>query len=402
MLGHETEDLKAPRRRTDPGLVCLLVSGFFLFFLAAAVAQADEERTSEVKRTFDLKGKIEVRNLAGKVTVGRAPGASSLITATVHAVGASEAEAKELLAALDVQFDEADGGVEVRARYPLDRHTEYAYLGGTGSGKSTTRTTYEGKRVTVTTSKASDAAALWVDFDVLLAPGSGFKLEEVVGEVAVSDVEGSVSVEVGMGDLFLSSVKGSLEAETGSGDVSVKNHRGDIQIGTGSGDLTIDGTEGEVVAETGSGDVVVAQASGKVKASTGSGDVEVRDSKAALHIETGSGDALLKNVSGGDVRVGTGSGSIKVESPALFKSPTLARARLETGSGDIYVTIDDQASMRLDFESGSGTLKASNALNGKVERTGAHGHYRCRIGAGESEVEAGTGSGDLMLRLASE
>jgi hypothetical protein len=361
-------------------------------------ARAGEERKREVKRTFEISGPVEIENLAGRVTARLAPGSTTTITATVQAAARNETEAQKLLDALELRFVEANGGIRVEAHYPLDRHRTYRYP-SRESGSWTTESTYHGKRVKITTRDEDDAVTLWVDFDLELARGVGLRGKEMAGSFDLTGIEGPVKVENGWGNMSFSGVNGPLSAVTGSGELSVKSHRGEVSLLTGSGNIVAEDIAGSIVAETGSGDVHVGKATGRLEVSAGSGNVLVRGAEAAVDIDTGSGDAHIQDVRGREVEVDTGSGSIRVDSPALFKGPA-ARARFETGSGDVILMIDEQASMLLDFASGSGRVESPQALAGLLERIGNRGAERYQIGAGESHVEVDTGSGDVVLRLA--
>jgi DUF4097 and DUF4098 domain-containing protein YvlB len=98
--------------------------------------------------------------------------------------------------------------------------------------------------------------------------------------------------------------------------------------------------------------------------------------------------------------VDTGSGMIRVESPSMFRSKPGADAVFETGSGDVVLTIDADASMTLSFQSPSGKVKSPRALEGRIERVGGEGSRRYRIGGGDNQVRVETGAGDVVLVLA--
>jgi DUF4097 and DUF4098 domain-containing protein YvlB len=223
----------------------------------------------------------------------------------------------------------------------------------------------------------------------------------MAGSFELTGIEGPVELESGLGDMSFSSLTGTLDASTGSGQLNVRDHRGEIALATGSGDIVADGVAGSLVAETGSGDVHVSKTSGRLVVTTGSGDVEVRQAGAEVKIGTGSGDAHILDMQGRDVEVGTGSGSIQVDSPALFRGPAAARAHFATGAGDVVLTIDDEASMLLEF-SGLGEVESPDALASRLERVGDRNDRRYQIGAGASRVEVETGAGDVVLRLAGD
>jgi len=393
-----------------PPVLVLGAAFLGIFLVGPGPAGAGEEQTRverkrEVKRSFSVHGPVALENLAGRVTAKLAPGGASAttITATIRAAARNEAAAEELLAALDLRFSEERGGLVVEARYPLDRYRTYRYPHPAATeGFSSAESTHDGKKVRVTTGDEDDAVTLWVDFDVELARGVGLRGRQVAGSFELTGIEGPVDLENGWGDMSFSDLSGQLDAGTGSGRLSVKNHRGEVRLSTGSGDIDVAGVTGSLVAETGSGDVHVGQTTGRLEVTTGSGDVEVREAGAEIKIGTGSGDARLVNVQGRDIEVGTGAGSIQVDSPALFRGPAAARARFETGAGDVVLTIDDEASMLLDFDSGAGEVTTPLSFAGRLEREGGRDARRYRIGAGASHVEVDTGSGDVVLRLAGD
>ncbi len=176
-------------------LVCLGLLGAGL--LGGGPVTADQKLTREVKRTFEIEKQVRVENLVGRLTATVAPGGASTITATVHAAGKDEKEAQELLDALDLRFVEEKGRLRVEAHYPLDRYDTYRYNPDGKRGTSTTRSSVDGKPVTITTGDAKDAVALWVDFDLALASGVGLSAKQLAGAIDVTAVEGPVAVETG-------------------------------------------------------------------------------------------------------------------------------------------------------------------------------------------------------------
>jgi DUF4097 and DUF4098 domain-containing protein YvlB len=367
-------------------------------------AWADSSLTRELARSFEVQDRVSYRNIAGAVTIEPATGGATSVRAVVHAGGKTTEEAQALLDALDLRFEEKAGELIIEARYPLDRHQTYHYPEFRREGSSsTTNSSYDGKRVTVTTRKGGDAATLWVDLELHLQRGVGVQVKELMGQVRVSGVEGSVSVENGTGDITVDGMRGDLAAETGSGDVEVRGQRGAVLIDTGSGDVTVDDVEGDLDADSGSGDVTVAKATGNVRVDTGSGDVELRSVVGSIEIQTGSGDTYIGDAEGKMVTVDTGAGSIEVASPALFRDPASTKARFDTGSGDVILLIDEKVSMLLQFSSGSGRVRSPRVLADRIERLGDRGDRRYRIGGGgASQVTVDTGAGDVVLKLAGE
>ena len=387
-------------RHSTLGNAILLVP--IALFLSISPARSESSLTREVTRSFKVRGNVSYLNIAGAVTIDGATGDETSVHAVVHAAGRTAEEAQELLDGLDLRFEENAGDLIIEAHYPLDRHHQYHYPEFRPHSNSTTNSSYDGKRVTVTTRGDGDTATLWVDLEMHLQRDTDLHVKELMGQIQISAVQGSVSVENGAGDITVGDVRGELAAETGSGNVEVQRHRGAVLVDTGSGDVMVEDVEGNVKADSGSGNVVVAKSTGNVSVDTGSGDVELRSIRGSIDIETGSGDAHISEVEGKMVSIGTGAGSIQVESPALFRDPAAVRARFDTGSGDVILLVDERVSMMLQFKSGSGRVRSPRALEDRIERVGDREERRYRIGGAASQVLVDTGAGDVVLKLVGE
>lgn len=379
--------------------VAAVIAALSLSLLPLDRALSDASLSRAVSRGFEVERGVRLRNVAGKVTVGPAEDAQTVATATVHAEADTREDAEELLNSIDLSFEKRSGVMNILVRYPLDEHRVYRYPERGRRGDATSRTTYDGKRVTVTTRRDRKAVTLWVDVELKLAPGVGVDIEQLAGDVDVSAVKGDVAIENGWGDISLVEVEGEVVADTGSGKVDVRAQKGAVEVDTGSGPVNLEDVQGPVEADTGSGDVTVTRVAGDVWIDTGSGDVEVIGVSGSIDIDTGSGDTRIEDAESEDITVDTGSGTVLVESPDLFRSPAMTEASFDTGSGDVILVVDKEVSMYLDF-SGSGRLRCPRSLSDRLERIGRRDDQRYRFGEGESRVSVDTGSGDVILRLA--
>lgn len=159
---------------------------------------------------------------------------------------------------------------------------------------------------------------------------------------------------------------GTVSVQTGSGDVDARAVSADVlAIATGSGDVGVSelSVNGAVTLSTGSGDISLLNvtAGGDAALSTGSGDTAlsglVCDHVAA---ESGSGDISFDALDAQELSLNTGSGDISGSLPYPTQSYTVysstlsgdsnlperwsggARTlRVETGSGDIWVSFSD-------------------------------------------------------------
>jgi DUF4097 and DUF4098 domain-containing protein YvlB len=100
-----------------------------------------------------------------------------------------------------------------------------------------------------------------------------------------------------------------------------------------------------------------------------SSDVEVRDVRGRQRVHTFSGEI---NLSGGEKEI-----------------------RAETFSGDINVKLVQGASASVDFDSFSGSIKSDIAM---TYRSASNKHVRAEIGAGGTDYNFKTFSGDVRIR----
>ena len=134
------------------------------------------------------------------------------------------------------------------------------------------------------------------DFECRIVCPSGTDLDLAGGSTDLrSDGElGEVSVRTASGDIRLESVRGDLQVKTASGDISVDTIASQASLVTVSGDLGVERVDASLTARAVSGDVTIGVISGPLALSTTSGDVDI------------------KSVAGGDVRVQTVSGDVRV------------------------------------------------------------------------------------------
>ena len=85
-----------------------------------------------------------------------------------------------------------------------------------------------------------------------------------------------------------------------------------MQVKTASGDIDVGTISHEAALSTVSGDLEVGFVDASLTARAVSGDVTIRRVSGALSLSTTSGDVDIKAVSGGDVRVQTVSGGVRV------------------------------------------------------------------------------------------
>ena len=376
----------------------------------------------EVRRTVTVTpgARIELENLAGRVSATAAPGNEFVLIATIHAGGDSKAEAETLAARLDFTTDALPGVIRIKAGYPLTQYDSYYYprWGGADAepkligvqintdrasrricglplfGGCRTTAKFQGTQVTVTSEPRRGAAPLYADVVLQIPDGAALEASTVLGALSADGLNGAIRLG------------------NGAGAVQTRVNTGELTIATGSGDVAIDGQTGAVRVETGSGDVTACHIRGGMRITTGSGDVSLEEVTGAAHeVETGSGEIRLRKVSGalktstgsGEVRgdeltpdgqlsADTGSGDIRLDGDlAAVRNLTIS-----TGSGDVEVNMSRPPDAQLRVDTGSGEIDVE--LPGLADITREHGEYRARLGQGQGKVKIETSSGDVKMR----
>jgi len=116
----------------------------------------------------------------------------------------------------------------------------------------------------------------------------------------------------GSTDLRSDGELGEVSVRTASGDIRLESVRGDLQVKTASGDISVDTIASQASLVTVSGDLGVERVDASLTARAVSGDVTIGGIWGPLALSTTSGDVDIKSVAGGDVRVQTVSGDVRV------------------------------------------------------------------------------------------
>ncbi len=123
-----------------------------------------------------------------------------------------------------------------------------------------------------------------------------------------------------------------LNAASGSGEVTDTGVGVNAKLSTGSGSIHASGLRGGFNLDTGSGSIYADQVGdGDVKAETGSGSIELRNLHGALKAQTGSGGIKVGGTPSESWKLETGSGSIE-----LWTGTAAFTLDAETGSGSVH------------------------------------------------------------------
>jgi lia operon protein LiaG len=228
----------------------------------------------------------------------------------------------------------------------------------------------EGRKVTIASGSGLDARA---DLVVRVPRGHRVAVYLAVGSVAVTNVDGDLTLDTHEAEVTANGVKGGLRIDVGSGSVRATQVEGDLSVDTGSGSVEVSRVRGRSLSiDTGSGDV------------TGS-DLEAAD----LSVDTGSGSIRLAGVMSPALSLETGSGSVTAE---LRRD--IASLHVETGSGDIAIRAPASLGAEVEIETSSGDIETDFPL--QITRH-ARDHMVGTIGDGKGTIAIETGSGGVRL-----
>lgn len=231
------------------------------------------EQTDRQTRTVKVgaSGTIELRNIAGDISVTAGGGDSATIEIVKSARGSSDADAREQLGLVTVDVVERAGRVEVTARYPDDNRRR-------------------GRRnINVSTAYRVTAPA-----------GTRIKVESISGGVTTTGVHG---------ELTLNSISGDIRVERAGRAVTATSISGNVELISASADAVaeLSSTSGNVTARN-----ITVQ---RIDMGSISGNVRATDLQAdtaELHTMSGDVEYTGSLTRGGTYEFRTHSGDVRL------------------------------------------------------------------------------------------
>jgi DUF4097 and DUF4098 domain-containing protein YvlB len=178
-------------------------------------------------------------------------------------------------------------------------------------------------------------------------------------EVRITCPEGTdVEFDGASADLSALGNYGKLVAKTASGDLRLGN-LGSAQVKTASGDVSIQAVADDSQVQTVSGDVDIDRLNADLTGRTVSGDVELGRVDGAVTLGTTSGDVQIKAVEGGELRIQTVSGDVRVGvAPGIpvWMDAVSVSGDLRSELGDVDAPSDDSVVVPLHVKTVSGDV----------------------------------------------
>jgi DUF4097 and DUF4098 domain-containing protein YvlB len=163
------------------------------------------------------------------------------------------------------------------------------------------------------------------------------------GNIRVTGLFSDQDLKTGDGNIEAFNIKGSVKGNTSDGNIQAKEIRGSVDFKSGDGDITLE-------------DIV-----GNTSSSTSDGNMKATKIRGDLSLKTSDGHIDLAAIEGSVTAI-TSDGNIKGNISQLNK-----RLSLETGDGNIEVTIPDRLGLNLDIRGNSvhSLLKNFSGKSGK-------------------------------------
>jgi DUF4097 and DUF4098 domain-containing protein YvlB len=211
------------------------------------------------------------------------------------------------------------------------------------------------------------------DYRITLPSAAIVRASTASGSIDGRALDGQFNLSTSSGDVRLSDIAGTLTVEVGSGSISVrKSSLGQVQLESGSGDIQVDGVQAELHANSDSGSITVA---------------DLHD--MSLNLDSGSGNIDVRNAAAAAFDLQASSGSIHFE--GSLAGSGVHRAR--TSSGDLTVTLPQDAGFQLEAQTDSGTIDLPGGWNLPGQNEARAG----QIGSGGPSLQLDTSSGDIDL-----
>lgn len=216
-------------------------------------------------------GVLELRNIAGDITVVAGGGDQATIEITKTSHAATDAEARELLGLVQVRILETPGRVDVRAEYPENR----------GPNRR--------RNVNVSTAYRVTAPA-----------GTRIRTDSVSGNISIGGIRGDLTLGTISGNLVVREAGRRIGGQTISGNVELVSAQDDavVELSSTSGNVRAQGIRVRRLD--------LASISGSVIGR------DLRCEQASLHTMSGNVEYLGALVTGGRYEFKTHSGDVRL------------------------------------------------------------------------------------------
>jgi hypothetical protein len=332
---------------------------------------------------------------------------------------------------LDGKAKAVSGGGDIRFRAisgPLDAQTASGSIklesaSGTVSAKSSGGDIALGQLAGPSVAETASGSIAVISAQQKLAVKSGG------GDIRLGDMNGETGAQTSSGSIKVKSAKAKLTVKSNGGDIALGEVSDVTSAGTDSGSITVEAAKAQLAVRSGGGDLRLGVLEGDTTASTSSGSITVKSSKAKLTASSGGGDLSMGNLNG-PATLDTSSGAIKVKSAhapieiksnggdiqvedaadtvqaktssgsvsAGFSAQPGGDCRLMSSGGDIRVRLASMLAFDIDAEAGGGDVKTELPVVTTVVGERKSGPLKGKLNGGGKALLLKTSSGNVSIK----
>lgn len=316
---------------SSPGRLHLALFCSLLILLVSVPAIAGDR----IERSFPmaLGSQFKLDTNSGAVVVRGTQSAQARIVIT--------ATRGDLDNDLDIQFEQVDGGLEVKVARKGSWLRKWRGMG--------------------------------VEFDIELPRQTNVMIDTSGGSIDVSGIDGATHLDTSGGAIKVEDINGRVHADTSGGSISVENVRGNAHLDTSGGSISVRAVEGEVNADTSGGWIELVDIRGGVVADTSGGWIKAIDIAGPIDAET----------SGGSIE-------------ASFAAGYGDGGSLSTSGGRITMTIDPSVGLEIDARASGGQVETDVPLT--IQGTQSKYELRGTVAGGGPKLQLYASGGGIRIR----
>jgi DUF4097 and DUF4098 domain-containing protein YvlB len=193
------------------------------------------------------------------------------------------------------------------------------------------------------------------------------------------------------GDIVIAELNGEGHYRTSGGNIKVGRGTGEISAKTSGGDITVTGCDKSIDVETSGGNIRAGEIAGDARARTSGGDIHLNKVGGVTDAHTSGGNILADQLMG-TAQASTSGGNVK----ASFSKQPEGKCVFKTSGGNVELALADSVSIDVDAHTSGGTVKTEFATGGegKHNRTS----LKTKINNGGPLVVLQTSGGDVRIR----
>lgn len=311
--------------------------------MTASAAMA-EQFTFQYQKVLETSGevKLTLTNRSGHVDIAAHDSDFVIIDAVKKIKAGTKKEASEVADRIEIRVDESSDQITVTTNYLnlKDRSASFwkNLIGG------------------------GNEAFGAVEYSIKVPADCDLKIDNGYGGVTIVRINGAIKAQSGEGGISLDQITGAVEVRSSAGDVRLGSVEGpiDIAVTDGStfgellfgpvtvrqptGEIDLQWVQGDIRVKTASAKITIRQENGSLDLTSGTGNIAVQtnlDSEHDYFVETQSGNIELsvpENASGTlDIR--SQAGNIRTDVPVMIKAMSKRQLKGEFGSGGVRISL---------------------------------------------------------------